>query len=73
MSETILKSGWETMLFAVPLISMLLIGFFRLDGVVATPKRPDGPRRIECGQDEEGRTILTDPDGRRWDRPRPRR
>lgn len=73
MSETILKSGWETLLFEVPFISMLLIGLLRLDSVAATPKRLAGHRRIECGQDEEGRTILTDPDGRRWDRPRPRR
>jgi hypothetical protein len=73
MYETILKSGWDTLLFAVSFISMLLIGLLRLDGIVAAPKRAAGPRRIECGQDEDGQEILTDPDGRRWDRPRPRR
>jgi len=73
MYEMMLKWGWDTLLFAVPLLSMLLLGFFRLDEVVATPKRPAVHRRIECGQDEEGRAILTDPDRRRWDRPRPRK
>jgi hypothetical protein len=72
MHEAILKSGWEALLFAVPFISMLLIGFLRLDEVVAAPKRPARPRRAECGQDEEGRAILTDPDGRRWERSRRR-
>jgi hypothetical protein len=68
MHETILKSGWEALLFAVPFIAMLLIGLFRLDEVVATPKRPAVHRRPECGHDVDGRAILTDPDGRRWDR-----
>jgi hypothetical protein len=70
MYETILKSSWETLLFAVPFISMLLIGFLRLDEVVAAPKRLAGPRRAECGKDADGRAILTDPDGRRWERAR---
>jgi hypothetical protein len=73
MYETILKSGWDTLLFAVPFISMLLIGFLRLDEVVAAPKRPAGHRRAVCGEDEDGQAILTDPDGRRWDRGRHRK
>jgi hypothetical protein len=66
MHETILKSGRDSLLFAVPFVAMLLLGFFRLDEVVAAPKRLAGHRWIECGEDEEGQTILTDMDGRRW-------
>jgi hypothetical protein len=35
MHETILKSGWDSMLFAVPFVAMLLLGFFRLDEAIA--------------------------------------
>lgn len=72
MHETILNSGRDSLLFAVPFVAMLLLGFFRLDEVVAAPKRTAGHWRIECGEDEEGQTILTDPDGRRWNESRPR-
>lgn len=73
MYETILKSGWDTLLFVVPFISMLLIGFLRLDVVLAARRRADGHRRPECGRDADGRAILTDPDGRHWERPRSRK
>jgi hypothetical protein len=72
MHETILNSGWDSLLFVVPFVTMLLLGFFRLDEVVVAPKRPTGHRRPECGEDEYGQTILTDPDGRRWNESQPR-
>jgi hypothetical protein len=38
MHEIILNSGWDTLLFVVPFIGMLLVGFFRLDQLFAAPK-----------------------------------
>jgi hypothetical protein len=73
MHETILNSDWDSLLFAVPFVAILLLGFFRLDEAIAAPKRPAVHRRTECGQDKDGRTILTDPDGRRWNNARQRR
>lgn len=72
MYEAILKTGWDALLFAVPCVAILLLGFLRLDGVVAVPKRSAGHRRAVCGEDEDGQPIMSDPDGRRWNRTRHR-
>jgi hypothetical protein len=64
--ETVLKSGWETFLVAVPFVAILLAWLFRLDVIFATPKQAGSLRRPLSGTDEEGRIILSDPDGRPW-------
>ena len=66
MHETIVASGWDSILTAVPFLGFLVASFFRLDELIATPKRPAGHRRHPCGIDENGEAILCDPDGRRW-------
>ena len=66
MQDTILKSGWDTLLFAVPSLGMLLIGLFRLDELFAAPKQRLTMRRPASGIDENGRLLMTDPDGRPW-------
>ncbi len=65
MHETILKSGWDTVLFAVPFLGLLLIGFFRLDEIFASNKKQI-KRRPAVGMDPEGEPYLSDPDGRMW-------
>jgi hypothetical protein len=39
MQDTILQSGWENFLVAVPLVGLLLMTLFRLDEMLASPKR----------------------------------
>ena len=70
MHDTILSSGWDTVLFAIPFLGLRLAALFRLDGCFATPKRVAGRCRPPCGLDLDGRPILCDPDGRPWRTPR---
>jgi hypothetical protein len=70
VQETTLKAGWETALFAIPFIGMLLFGFFHLDEVFVAPREKTGNPRAACGKDQDGKDILTDPDGRPWTKPR---
>jgi hypothetical protein len=62
--ETVLNSGWDTFLFAVPALFMLLAGVFRLDELFVTPRQGARARRPAAGVDENGQPILSDPDGR---------
>jgi hypothetical protein len=66
MQDTILQSGWENFLVAVPLVGLLLMTLFRLDEMLASPKRGRAVPRPACGCDENGRVLLSDPDGRPW-------
>ena len=65
-----MKSGWDTVLVAVPFIGLLLATLFRVDEIFASSKREMRRRRAPCGMDEDGEPLLTDPDGRRWSAPR---
>jgi hypothetical protein len=66
MNDTILKSGWETLLVAVPFVVVSLIGLFRLDELLVRRKDETVRKRSACGLDKDGEPILTDPDGRPW-------
>ena len=67
MHDSVLESGWETLLFAAPLVGMLLFGLFRLDTIFAAPKQAASlPRRPASGFDQHGRVLVSDPDGRPW-------
>jgi hypothetical protein len=66
MHDAILKPGWETVLAAVVFIGLLFLGFFRLDAVLGAPKKSGAPGRPPSGQDEDGRSEYSDPDGRPW-------
>ena len=66
MQDTILQSGWGNFLVAVPFVGILLVGLFRLDEIIAAPKRDRAVKRPACGCDENGRLLLSDPDGRPW-------
>lgn len=74
MSDAVLHSNWDTLLVALPFLILMLIGFFRLDEVLAAPKHRAlavHAHRAASGTDEHGLPILCDPDGRRW-KPRAR-
>jgi hypothetical protein len=70
MHDAILNSGRDTFLIGIPFLAMLLVGFFRLDELIANPKKPGKHQRPPCGLDLDGRPILCDPDGRPWGKPR---
>ena len=65
--DAFLQSGWLNFLVAVPFVGVLLVALFRLDEIIATPKRAKAIRRRICGRDLNGHLLLTDPDGRSWD------
>lgn len=66
MQDAILQSGWENLLVAVPFVGILLVGLFRLDELIASPKRARDVKHPARGCDENGRLLLSDPDGRPW-------
>jgi hypothetical protein len=66
VQDAILQSGWENLLVAIPFVGLLLVGFFRLDEIIASPNRDRAARRPFCGCDEDGYLLLSDPDGRPW-------
>jgi len=63
--ETILQSGWDNILVGLPLIGLLIIGFFRLDEVFLARNRGGARvRRVFSGAAEDGKPMVRDPDGR---------
>lgn len=68
MYDSVIRSGWDSVLLGVPFVAMLFCGFFRLDELVASKgpaKADERSRRAFSGTDESGEPIVCDPDGRR--------
>ena len=63
------RSGWDLFLFGIPLIALLVFGFFRLDEVFTTRKKRARDRRPTSTPERRKSPIGTDPDGRSWDEP----
>lgn len=61
------KAGWDVFLFGIPLIAMLVFGFFRLDEVFTSRKKGihDAPKPAASNRWEK--SMCSDPDGRPWD------
>ena len=70
MRDMILQSGWENVLLVIPFVGILLVNVFRLDEIIASPKRSTTARRPLSGCDENGDPLLCDPDGRPSSTPR---
>ena len=64
MQGIALQSGWETFLLAAPIVGMVLVGVLRLDEIATNQGRSRRPRLP--GNDENGRVLLRDPDGKPW-------
>jgi len=64
MDQSILMSGRDTLLVAIPLVLMIFFSIFRLDQIIARPRVSQIRRRPACGVNELGEPILCDPDGR---------
>lgn len=64
MDEThILISGRDNLLAAIPFFVLLFLSIFRLDQIIAAPRKSVSGLRHRCGLDEKGEEILCDPDG----------
>lgn len=61
------RSGWDVFLFGIPLIALLVFGFFRLDEVFTARKNSERDRRPTSTPERRKSPIGTDPDGRSWD------
>ena len=66
MHDSVLKSGLDALLLAVPFLGVLFIAMFRLDTIIAAPKHAAGLRHPPSGTDKHGRVLFSDPDGRLW-------
>lgn len=64
MNETVLNPGWDTLAIAIPFLIFMAIGMFRLDELIAAPKRRNARPRTFCGPGQDGYPVLSDPDGR---------
>jgi hypothetical protein len=62
--ESVLISGRDAWLIAIPFGLVLIVQFFRLDTLVAASRRPKQGARRFCGPDAVGEMVLSDPDGR---------
>ncbi len=69
MHDTAGFSGWDTFVLMLPFIGMMAVGMFGLDEGLATSKGGKRCRRSFCGEDGQGRPLLSDPDGRPWQLP----
>ena len=73
MDSTTHISGVDQAFYAVALIGILIVGFFRLDELVFKRRRKEGPRRPRMVQDKDGLHVESDPDGTPWEKPQGRK
>jgi hypothetical protein len=64
MHDLVLSSGRDAFLIAIPSIPLLLLYVFRLDQVIAAPKRAPLRSRLPYAFNRHDQPVLTDPDGR---------
>ena len=69
MDQNASKTGWDVFLFGVPLLALLIFGFFRLDEVFTSRKKQASPASRPTANDKYREAWRSDPDGRPWDRP----
>lgn len=60
------KAAGDVFLFGIPLIALLVFGFFRLDQVFTAQKKTSGEASAPSPRHRE-RLMASDPDGRPWD------
>jgi len=60
------NSDWDTYALGIPLIALLVIGYFRLDEVFARKGQRRPTRRIVPVIVDDDSSMERDPDGRPW-------
>ena len=61
------KAGWDVYLFGIPLVALLVFGFFRLDQVFTSRKYESSEAPRGLPERKHKKSMLSDPDGRPWD------
>ncbi|WP_263357024.1 hypothetical protein [Acidicapsa ligni] len=61
---TMIQSNSDALLVAIPMIGILLGGYFRLDEMLIRPKQQVEQRRQFSALNEHGQPVCIDPDGR---------
>jgi hypothetical protein len=70
VDQNVSSASWDVYAFGIPLIALLVFGFFKLDQVFTARKGGKrGPRRPLPVIDKHGKSMRSDPDGRSWDEP----
>ena len=59
-------SGWDTLIVMAPLVGLMALGMFGVDGKMASPQSDRKHPRTFCTTNQGGQSSLTDPDGRPW-------
>lgn len=59
-----LESGWELAVYAAIAVVLLLLGTFRLEGILARKKRKKGPQLVVGRRLQHPGKRLMDPHGR---------
>jgi hypothetical protein len=60
------RAGWDIALLGIPLLALLVFGFFRLDEVFTSRKQGAALHGPTPNQNRP-KTMRSDPDGRPWD------
>jgi len=66
MHDIAFKSGWDTALYAIPLLATLFLGLFRVDEILSAPRKRASAYQKLIGCDKDGEPLYSDPDGRSW-------
>lgn len=61
---SLVVSNLDLVIFAVPLLGLLLSAYFRVHELAKKPSRPVAHRRYASGSDENGIPLCLDPDGK---------
>jgi hypothetical protein len=64
MHEAILISGRDMVLIAIPFLVLVVLVLFRLDVIIAAPRKTLRQHRPVGGMNKDGKPVLSDPDGR---------
>jgi hypothetical protein len=67
--EAVLSSGWETLLFAVPFVGILLAGMFGLDQLMASARFRRRPIKQAISREGTRQPIYSDQDRKPWKYP----
>ena len=68
MDSDAAKSGWDVVLLGIPLIALLVFGFFRLDERYTSRKVERAMPPPDARPNAKHRRMMrSDPDGRPWD------
>ena len=74
MESEALVSGKDMVFYAIALVGMLVVGFFRLDELIfRSKKKKPAHQRPRMVQSKGGLDVQADPDGTLWEKPKKRK